>query len=76
MDLTPSELAVLTQLRDLFLEASVRTYQMSRLTSRWPATHYDAYRGGYVRLLKKGFISASSDKRFFTITNAGLRAMA
>jgi hypothetical protein len=76
MDLTPSELSVLRQLRDLFIEASVRTHQMNMLTSRWPPTHYEAYRGGYVRLLKKGFISATADKRFFTITNAGLRAMA
>jgi hypothetical protein len=75
MELIPSEHAVLRQVRDLFLEASVRTYRMNMLTSRWPATHYGAYRGGYVGLVRKGLISASADERFFSITNAGLKAM-
>lgn len=75
MELIPSERAVLRQVRDLFLEASVRTYRMNMLTSRWPATHYDAYRGGYLGLVKKGLISASADERLFSITNAGMKAM-
>jgi len=76
MEFVPSELAVLRQLRDLFQEASVRTYRLTMLTSRWPAGHYDAYRGGYVGLVKRGLISPSADQRFFSITSAGLKAMA
>jgi hypothetical protein len=75
MNLIPSELAVLRQIRDLFLEASVRTYRVTMLSSRWPATHYDAYRGGYVGLVKKGLIAKSADQQIFSITNAGMRAM-
>lgn len=75
MELVPNERAVLRQIRDLFLEASVRTYRLNILTSRWPATHYDAYRGGYAGLLSKGLITKSSDEQFFSITNAGMKAM-
>jgi hypothetical protein len=75
MELVPNERAVLRQIRDLFLEASVRTYRLNILTSRWPATHYDAYRGGYAGLVSKGLISSSSDEQFFSITNAGMKAM-
>ena len=75
MELVPSERAVLTQIRDLFLEASVRTYRLNTLTSRWPPTHYDAYRGGYAGLLSKGLIASSADEQYFSITNAGMRAM-
>ena len=75
MDLIPSERAVLRQIRDLFLESSVRTYRLNVLTSRWPATHYDAYRGGYAGLLSKGLIARSADELGFSITNAGMRAM-
>ena len=74
-DLVPSEQAVLRQVRDLFAEASVRTYRTTMLTSRWPAAHYEAYRGGYIGLLKKGLISLTADQRFFTVTSAGLKAM-
>ena len=75
MDLIPSERAVLRQIRDLFLEASVRTYRLNILTARWPATHYDAYRGGYAGLVSKGLIAKSADEVHFSITNAGMRAM-
>lgn len=75
MELVPNERAVLRQIRDLFLEASVRTYRLNILTSRWPATHYDAYRGGYAGLVSKGLILSSSDEQFFSITNAGMKAM-
>lgn len=75
-DLVPGEQAVLRQVRDLFAEAYVRTYRISMLTSRWPAAHYEAYRSGYVGLVKKGLISLTADQRFFTVTNAGLKAMA
>lgn len=76
MDLIPSERAVLTQIRDLFLEASVRTYRLTILTARWPAKHYEAYRAGYVGLATKGLIVRSSDEQLFSITNAGMKAMA
>ena len=76
MELVPSERAVLRQVRDLFVEASVRTYRLTTLTSRWPALHYQAYEVGYTGLLKRGLIAASADKVSFSITNAGLRAMA
>lgn len=76
MELIPSERTVLTQIRDLFLEASVRTYRLNVLTSRWPPIHYDAYRTGYVGLAKKGFIAKSPDEQSFSITNMGMKAMA
>lgn len=76
MELIPSERAVLRQIRDLFVEASLRTYRFTVLTSRWPATHYDAYQGGYLGLLKKGLIAGSANDQFFSITNAGISAMA
>jgi hypothetical protein len=75
MELVPSERAVLRQIRDLFLEASVRTYRLNFLTSRWPPTHYDAYRGGYVGLVAKGLIIKSRDEQYFSITTTGMQAM-
>jgi hypothetical protein len=75
MNLTPSERAVLHQMRDLFLEASLRTYRLSILTGRWPVTHFDAYRGGYTGLVTKGLVAKSADEQYFSITNAGMRAM-
>jgi hypothetical protein len=75
MELIPSERAVLSQIRDLFLEASVRTYRVTVLMSRWPASHYDAYLGGYTGLVAKGLIARSGDTRLFSITNSGLKAM-
>lgn len=75
MELIPGERAVLRQIRDLFLEASLRSYRLNMLTARWPATHYDAYRSGYAGLVGKGLIEQSPDEQFFSITNAGLRAM-
>lgn len=73
MELIPSERAVLRQIRDLFLESSLRTYRLNLLTGRWPVIHYDAYRGGLAGLVKKGLIA--SDGLAFSITNAGLKAM-
>lgn len=75
MELIPSERAVLKQIRDLFLEASVRTYRLGALTSRWPPLHYEAYRGGYAGLVQKGFIAKSADEQLFSITNAGMKAI-
>jgi hypothetical protein len=76
MELIPSERAVLSQVRDIFLEASVRTHRFTALTSRWPAAHYEAFRGGFDGLVKKGLLIRSDDERLFCITNAGLKAIA
>ena len=75
MDFTPSERAVLAQIRDLFLEASVRSYRLSILTGRWPVTHFDAYRNGFEGLVSKGLLAKGFNEQSFNITNAGLRAM-
>ena len=75
MELVPGERAVLTQIRDLFLEASVRTYRLNVLTARWPPIHFPAYLAGYAGLVSKGLIAKSADERFFSITNAGMKAM-
>jgi hypothetical protein len=75
LNLIPSERAVLGQIRDLFLEATARSYRLALLTARWPALHYDAYRGGYSGLIDKGLIAGSVDGQVFHITNAGLKAM-
>ena len=76
MDFTPSERAVLGQIRVLFLEASGRTFRLRELTSRWPVLHHDAYSGGYASLMKMGLIAGSADGQGFSITSAGLKAMA
>lgn len=76
MDLIPSERAVLRQVRDLFVESSVRSYRLTVLTSRWPAAHYEAYRVGYDGLLRKGLLVQSNSRTLFGITTAGLKAMA
>jgi hypothetical protein len=75
MELIPSERAVLTQIRDLFLEASRRTFRLNVLSSRWPPTHYAAYNAGYAGLVSKGLIAKSLDQQFFKLTTAGLKAM-
>ena len=75
MDLIPSERAVLTLIRMLFLEASTRTHQVTALRARWPVLHVPAYNGGYIGLLEKGLIAGSADSQSFSITNAGLKAM-
>ena len=75
MQLIPSELAVLRQIRDLFREAAARTYRLNLLTSRWPPLHYEAYRGGFAGLLRKGFIARSADGQAFHLTTAGMKAM-
>jgi hypothetical protein len=76
MELTPSERAVLGQIRVLFLEASGRTFRLRELTSRWPVLHHDAYSGGYAGLIKIGLIAGSADGQGFSVTSAGLKAMA
>jgi hypothetical protein len=76
MDLVPSEKAVLNIIRMLLLEAATRTHRVTVLRSRWPALHSDAYSGGYGSLVKKGLIALSADGQHFSVTNAGLKAMA
>ena len=76
MDLVPSERAVLTLIRMLFLEGRSRTHRVTVLQSRWPVVHAQAYDGGYIGLLKKRLIEASADHQSFTITNAGLKLLA
>jgi hypothetical protein len=75
MELIPSERAVLKQIRDLFREASMRTYQLTVLASRWPPTHYDAYRTGYSGLVDKGIIEKSDDEQWFSITSTGMEVI-
>jgi hypothetical protein len=76
MDLVPSERAVLTIVRTLFLESSRRTHTVSVLRSRWPALHSQAYDGGYAGLVSKGLLATSENGSVFSVTTAGLRAMA
>ncbi len=76
MDLIPSERAVLNIIRMLVAEASSRTHRVTVLRSRWPALHSDAYSGGYGNLVRKGLIALSGDGQHFSVTNAGLKAMA
>ena len=75
MDLIPGELAVLRQVRDIFVEASVRTHRFTVLSSRWPAAHYQAYRSGFDGLVKKGLLAKSANDQLFSITGAGLKVM-
>ena len=74
--LIPSERAVLMQVRDLFQEATARTYRLTALMSRWPHVHFDAYRAGYAGLIQKGLLVSSADGQIFTITPRGLSFMA
>ena len=76
MDFTPSERAVLGQIRVLFLEASGQVFRLRELTSRWPVLHHSAYSGGYAGLVKMGLIASSADGQGFSVTSAGLKAMA
>ena len=74
VELVPNERAVLTQVLDLFLEASVRVHRFKKLSSHWPQAHYDAFRAGFDGLVEKGFIAKSADEHLFSITNAGMKA--
>ena len=46
------------------------------LRSRWPALHSAAYDGGYGSLISKGLFALSADGQLFSVTGAGLWAMA
>lgn len=75
MDLTADERAVLRQVQDLFGEASVTSYRLASLMSRWPASHREAYRIGFDGLVQKGLLIQRPGEQLFSITSAGLRAM-
>jgi hypothetical protein len=75
VDLTPAERAVLRQVQDLFREASIRSYRLTLLTSRWPAMHHEAYRTGYDGLVKKGLLVESANQQLFGISDVGMKAM-
>lgn len=75
MELIPSERAVLKQIRDLFRDASIQTCRLTVLASRWPPTHYDAYRAGYSGLVNKGIIAKSDDEQSFSITSTGMEVI-
>jgi len=74
VELVPNERAVLKQVLDLFLEASVRILPINALTSRWQQADYEAYRAGYDGLARKALIAKSADERQFCIMNAGMKA--
>jgi hypothetical protein len=76
MDLTPAEGAVLRQVRDLFREASVRSYRVTSLAARWPAAHRAAYEGGFAGLVRKGLLVHRPGEPLFGISTAALKAMA
>jgi hypothetical protein len=71
----PAERAVLKQIRELFLEGSLRTYRFNVLTIRWPGVHFLTYNIGYEGLVRKGLVEKSLDGQSFTITHAGMKAM-
>jgi hypothetical protein len=75
MDLTPSERAVLKQIRDLFGEASVTSYRLASLAARWPATQREAYQIAFDSLVKRGLLIQRAGEQLFSITAAGLKAM-
>ena len=74
MDLTPSERAVLGQIRVLYENAPRRDHPLKALTMQWPPLHYDAYKSGYAGLLAKRLIK-DGDAHSFKITDAGLKFM-
>lgn len=76
LELTPAERAVLRQIRDIFGQASITSYRLPMLISRWPATHREAYRIGFDSLVKKGLLLQRAGDQLFSVTSAGLRAMA
>jgi hypothetical protein len=75
LDLTPVERAVLRQVRDLFGEASVTSYRLGSLVSRWPEAHRAANQIAFDGLVKKGLLVQRPGEQMFGITTAGLKAM-
>jgi hypothetical protein len=74
MDLTPGERAVLNQLRELYAKTSRRDHPLTRLTTQWPPTHYEAYRKALAGLLKKDLLQTPNNGQALRFTDAGLKA--
>lgn len=75
LDLTPSERAVLRQISGLVADGSAKVLDMRSLTGSWSMLHQDAYKGGYLGLVKKGFIAPSANGDAFSITSNGMKAL-
>jgi hypothetical protein len=75
MDLTPSERAVLGQVRVLYDKAPGRDHPLKTLTAQWPPLHYEAYKSGYAGLLSKRLIQHDGERYSFKITDAGLKVI-
>jgi hypothetical protein len=76
MELTAVERAILKQVGELFGEASVTSYRVSSLASRWPAAERDAYQQAFNDLVKKGLLVQEPGEQMFGVTAAALLAMA
>lgn len=72
MDLAPGERAVLGMIRALVVESKSRTHRVTTLRAQWPIMHTEAYDAGYIGLIAKRLIVASSDKQTFGVTSLGL----
>ena len=75
MDLTPTERAILRQVRDLFGEASVTSYRIASLAARWPVADRTAYQNAFESLVRKGLLIQRVGEQMFSVSSAGLRAM-
>jgi hypothetical protein len=73
MDLTPSERAVLGQVRVLYDNAPRRDHPLKTLTAQWLPLHYEAYKTGYAGLLARRLIQHDDERHSFKITDAGLK---
>lgn len=63
---------MLGMIRALVVESKSRTHRVTTLRAQWPTMHAQAYDAGYVGLIAKRLIVASSDKQSFGVTNLGL----
>lgn len=75
MELKPGERLILSQLRDLYSSTSQREHPLGKITSQWPATHVEAYRGVLGSLISKQLLEITDQGQAVRITDAGLRAM-
>ena len=74
--LTPAEQVILRQIGGLIQNGGANLHSVKDLTATWPPLHRAAYRGGYMGLVKKGFIAPSANGDAFSITQTGLRVLA
>jgi two-component system, cell cycle response regulator len=74
--LTPAEQAILRQIGGLIQHSGANLHAVKDLTATWPPLHRDAYRGGYMGLVRKGFIAPSANGDAFSITQTGLKVLA